>query len=600
MRITNFRATIALLLVVCLLPQITYARSQYLGFWDERYSTSDASESGCQLCHRDPSGGNGWNEYGWSLRSQLAGQTTVRQFVLNGAMAIIEPLPSGSGISFIAEIQANAQPGWREGSINTIRFRGAQANQTISPPDQLCGLIDLNSVPRPCSIFNPLPSDLPLGDVHVELQTLATGFLSPIGAVSAPGENGFIYVVEQGGIVSRVNLANGQKTNFLDFSDELVSNYGQINGGFDERGLLGFAFHPNFNENNRVFTYISKDFLPDTAHFSTVKADETLEPSGRHLSVVSEWQLNRQTNDAVETELLIVDQPQFNHNAGTLAFGPDGYLYISFGDGGGADDAGAGHGVTGNGSDNTNPLGAVLRIDVNDPSPANGRYGIPSQNPFVGTAGLDEIVAYGLRNPFRFSFEELGGNNFNLYLGDVGQNEIEEIDRISSSSLGGNYGWNSKEGSFFFYSNNGMSFISNTPPPGFDQSTVIDPIAEYDHDEGLSVIGGHVYTGDAIVALADRYVFADYGRNFMQPSGRLFYLNAQEEIAEFNTENPIEMYITAVAKDNQNELYIVGSESTRVNSQTGALKKIVPVATEQGDLCFPIITSNRNVALVCF
>jgi len=592
-----------LLLIMCLLsPQVLHARSQYLGFWDERYLESDSSETGCQLCHRQSSGGDGWNEYGWTLRAQLGGQTSVQQFILNGSMATIESVPSGSGLSFVQEIQQNAQPGWREGRVNIIRFRDGSADQTIAPPDELCGLIDLSSIEIPCSIFNPLPSDLPLGDIEIRLETIASGLLSPIAAVSAPQEDGFIYVVEQGGVVLRVDLTDGEKEVFLDFSDELVSNYGEIIGGFDERGLLGFAFHPNFVQNNRVYTYISKDFTPDTAHFSTVTDSESPDPERRHLSVVSQWQLNPTNNQAIETELLIVDQPQFNHNGGNLVFGPDGYLYISFGDGGGADDVGVGHGVTGNGSDNTNPLGAILRIDVDDPSPVNGRYGIPVENPFVGNAGLDEIIAYGLRNPFRFSFEELDGDNFNLYLGDVGQNEIEEIDRISSSALGGNYGWNTKEGRFFFYPNNGMSFISDTPPPNFDVDSVIDPIAEYDHDEGLSVIGGHVYTGDAINPLANRYVFADFGRNFMQPSGRLFYLNEQDQILEFNTPAPIGMYITAVGKDNQNELYIVGSESTRVNSPTGVLKKIVPFETsqDQGDLCFPVVARNSNVAVICF
>ena len=595
-----------LLLATFLSPIASLARSEYLGFWDQRYPSSDSSETACQLCHRRASGGNGWNEYGWTLRGQLAGSVNVSQFTLNGALALIEPLTSVSNLSFIQEIEQDAQPGWSEGAVNIIRLRDGSIEETIAPPDELCGLIDVGSQPIPCSIFNPLPSDIPEGDIPIQLETVATGFTSPIAAVAAPNEEGFIYVVEQGGAVVRVNLSNGQQSEFLNFSDELVSNYGQLFGGFDgfdERGLLGFAFHPGYAQNNLVYTYISKDFAPNTAHFSTVNAGENPDPQRRHLSVVSQWEINPVTNQAVETELLIVDQPQFNHNGGDLAFGPDGYLYISFGDGGGADDTDIGHGATGNGSDNTNPLGAILRIDVDDPNPANGRYGIPSQNPFVGGAdsGLDEIIAYGLRNPFRFSFEELGGSRFNLYVGDVGQNEIEEIDRISSDSLGGNYGWNTKEGSFYFYPNNGQSFISDTPPPGFNQSSVVDPIAEYDHDEGLSVIGGHVYTGTEISGLENRYVFADFARNFMQPSGRLFYLDEQERIREFNLPSNIGLYITNVAKDNQNELYIVGSESTRVNSPTGALKKIVPLETisDQNPLCFPIVTTNHRAAVVC-
>jgi len=598
---------ISLIATLLLSVQSVHARAQYFGFWTERYASSDSSEAVCQVCHQQASGGNGWNEYGWTIRNLLANQTSVSQFVLNGALAAVESTPSGSGFSFLQEIELNAQPGWRVGNLNVIRFRDAQpgqpiANQTVVPPDELCELqIDPNSSGVPCdAIVNPQPSGIPASDVQVRLETIATGFMSPIAAVSAPGEDGFIYVVEQVGLVTRVNLANGEKSQFLDFSDELVSNFGELFGGFDERGLLGFAFHPNFAQNNRVYTYISKDFEPNAANFSTIAAGETPDTDQRHLSVISQWQLSPAGNSMVETELLIVDQPQFNHNAGNIAFGPDGYLYIAFGDGGGADDVGVGHGENGNGSDNTNPLGAILRIDVDDPSPANGRYGIPSQNPFVGGPGLDEIVAFGFRNPFRFSFEELAGNNFNLYVGDVGQNEIEEIDRMSSNALGGNYGWNTKEGSFYFFPNDGNAFITDTPPPGFDQNSVIDPVAEYDHDEGISVIGGHVYTGSAIDALENFYVFADYGLSFSDPNGRLFHLDEQDRIFELITQDPIGVFITAIGRDNQNELYVMGTESIQSNSP-GILQKIVPIAEadEEEPFCFPIVAANGNTSVIC-
>ena len=414
------------------------------------------------------------------------------------------------------------------------------------------------------------------------------------------------------GVVTRVNLANSQKSEFLDVSTELVSNFGQISffenspfAGFDERGLIGFAFHPNFAQNNLVYTYISKDFEPNTADFSTVVAGEDPNPEERHLSVISQWHINS-VGSPIETELLIVDQPQFNHNAGNIAFGPDGYLYIAIGDGGGADDVGPGHGENGNGSNNTNPLGAILRIDVNNLASSrrsvNDRYGIPNDNPFVGGPGLDEIVAFGFRNPFRFSFEELGGDDFNLYIGDVGQNEIEEINRISSDTLGGNYGWNTKEGSFYFFPNgDGAAFITDTPPPGFDQDSVIDPVAEYDHDEGISVIGGHVYTGGALEDLQNLYVFADYGINFADPSGRLFHLNEQDQILEIIPAEPIDIFITAIGRDNQNELYVMGTETIRSDSPV-ILQKIVPlVPLEEADesFCFPVISDNGSASVIC-
>ena len=607
---------ISLIATLLLSSQVAHARAQYFSFWTERYSLTDSSEAVCQVCHQQASGGNGWNEYGWAIRNLLANQTNVSQFVLNGALTVVEPSPSVSGFSFLQEIEANAQPGWSIGDVNVIRFRDAQPgqpipNETIVPPDELCNLlIDPNTEGVPCdAIVNPQPSDIPTSNVQVRLETIATDFMSPIAAVGAPGEDGFIYVVEQVGIVTRVNLANGQKSEFLNFSDELVSNFGRIPlfegggfAGFDERGLLGFAFHPNFAQNNLVYTYISKDFEENTANFSTITPGETPDPDERHLSVVSQWQLNSVGTQMIETELLIVDQPQFNHNAGNIAFGPDGYLYIAFGDGGGADDVGVGHGTTGNGSDNTNPLGAILRIDVDNLASnrrsVNGRYSIPSDNPFVGGPGLDEIAVFGFRNPFRFSFEELGGDDFNLYVGDVGQNEIEEIDRISSTSLGGNYGWNTKEGSFYFFPNNGNSFISDIPPPGFDQSSVIDPVAEYDHDEGLSVIGGHVYTGNAIEGLENLYVFGDYGSSFAQPNGRLFHLNRQDQILELIPQDPIDIFITGVVKDNQNELYVLGTESFQADSP-GILQKIVPIEEEDESFCFPVIAENGSSSVIC-
>ena len=602
------------LTAVCMSPQLVHARAQYLGFWSQLYpSATDLSNAGsCQVCHLERSGGNGWNEYGWSIREALNDQRNVfDQDIVNTALTSVESIDSGTGFSFRQEIELNAQPGWRAADDNIIRFNEnqPQPDQSIAPPEDLCEItfIDPNII-VPCNpIVNALPSSIPESEARVTLETIATGFRSPVAAVGAPGEDGFIYVVEQVGVVTRVNLANGEKTEFLDFSDELVSNFGQISffeggpfAGFDERGLIGFAFHPNFDQNNLVYTYISKDFEANTANFSTITANDTPNPEERHLSVISQWQLSGSPLGAqmVETELLIVDQPQFNHNAGNIAFGPDGYLYIAFGDGGGADDLGPGHGENGNGSDNTNPLGAILRIDVNNPAPANGRYGIPSNNPFVGGPGLDEIVAFGFRNPFRFSFEELGGNDFNLYVGDVGQNEIEEVSRISSDSLGGNYGWNTKEGSFYFFANGGSSFISDTPPPGFDQSSVIDPVAEYDHDEGLSVIGGHVYNGGSIDALDNLYVFGDYGSNFTDPGGRLFHLDEQDRIFELIPEDPIAIFITAIGKDNQNELYVMGTETIRSDSP-GILQKIVPVEEEQEPFCFTIVSEDGTVSVAC-
>ncbi|NJK85753.1 MAG: PQQ-dependent sugar dehydrogenase [Bacteroidales bacterium] len=229
-------------------------------------------------------------------------------------------------------------------------------------------------------------------------------------------------------------------TPFLDIRDKII----QLNSGYDERGLLGLAFHPEYAENGRFFVYYSaplRDEAPDWFN---------------HTSVISEFAVSVDNNVADENSERIVmqiDQPQGNHNGGTLAFGPDDNLYISLGDGGGGDDVAAGHvedwyefNAGGNGQDiELNLLGSILRIDVDGEEP----YAVPSDNPFVEGEGLDEIYAYGFRNPYRFSFDMEGGNE--MYVGDAGQELWEEVSIVES---GKNYGWNVKEGTHCFSAEN--------------------------------------------------------------------------------------------------------------------------------------------------
>jgi len=196
------------------------------------------------------------------------------------------------------------------------------------------------------------------------------------------------------------------------------------------------------------------------------------------------------------------------------------------GDGGNADDQGNGHVDGGNAQNLQTVLGKVVRIDVDGRNSANGKYGIPNDNPFLDGSGLPEIYAYGLRNPYSYSFDRLNGQ---LYLGDVGQNSVEEVDIIVK---GRNYGWNVKEGGFYFDPNgNGPGYVTDTPvrpvPPN-----LVEPIAQYDHDEGLAVVGGFVYHGSLIPALQGLYVFGDWG-NFVTPTGRLFYLDENSVVKEF-------------------------------------------------------------------
>ena len=364
----------------------------------------------------------------------------------------------------------------------------------------------------PAPLLDPIPAPIPVGDVEIELEVVATNLTAPNWGTFAPGDSSRLFVTDQDGILWAVDLATGTKSIFLDASAQLVDLGIFGPDSFDERGLLGVAFHPNYATNGLLYTYTSEP-ISRVAEFSTIPPGETAD----HQAVIGEWQVPDPTNPASVVDpnslrdMLRVDEPQFNHNAGCVNFGPDGMLYIALGDGGGADDKDGqdfigdslfGHGCGGNGADNTTALGTILRIDPGGNNSANGQYGIPPDNPFVGMAGIDEIYAYGFRNPFRFSFDSQNGD---MYVADVGQNHIEEIDVVTS---GGNYGWKHMEGSFFFVANgNQPGYVTDmalSVPAG-----LTDPIAEYDHDEGIAVVGGFVYRGEKVPPLAGRYGFGD-------------------------------------------------------------------------------------------
>jgi glucose/arabinose dehydrogenase len=276
-------------------------------------------------------------------------------------------------------------------------------------------------------------------------------------------------------------------------------------------------------------------------------------------------------------ELVRIDQPQFNHNAGCMNFGPDGMLYIALGDGGGRDDRDdgvslgvplVGHGCEGNGQDIETILGSIIRIDVDGSDSITGQYGIPADNPFVGTDGLDEIYAYGFRNPWRFSFDSATGA---LYVPDVGQNDLEEINVVTS---GGNYGWRYKEGSFtFVFNGNEPGYVTDMPldtPAG-----LIDPIAEYDHDEGTAIVGGFAYRGAKIPALAGRYVFGEFAQTFSN-DGRLFYLDETDQIREFELvdQDQLGLSLLGFGQDASGELYVLANSTGVPFGDTGVVLKM--------------------------
>ena len=375
-----------------------------------------------------------------------------------------------------------------------------------------------------------------------------------------------------------IDLATGTKSVFLDVSAQLVALGVFGPDSFDERGLIGVAFHPGYATNGLLYTYTSQP-VAGPADFSTIPIGQ----SANHQAVITEWQVPDPTNPASVVdpgsarELLRIDEPQFNHNAGCVNFGPDNMLYIALGDGGGADDKDGqsfigdpifGHGCIGNGADNATVLGTILRIDPAGNDSAYGQYGIPADNPFVGMAGVDEIYAYGFRNPFRFSFDALSGE---LYVGDVGQNDIEEIDVVTSA---GNYGWRHKEGSFFFVANgNRPGYVTDVPlnvPAG-----LTDPIAEYDHDDGVAVVGGFVYRGEKVPPLAGRYVFGDFALTFSN-DGRLFYLDASNQINEFQLvgQPALGMSLLGFGQDANGELYVMANTTGTPFGDTGVVLRI--------------------------
>ena len=442
------------------------------------------------------------------------------------------------------------------------------------------------------------------GGARINLEMAASGLTAPLKGVVAPGEPDRLYVVDQVGKLWAIGLMTGQKTLFLDVSVRLVPLGFLGPNTFDERGFLGVAFHPNYATNGKLYTYTSEPNAGPPTLPSTM-------PPGTppdHQNVVAEWTAVAPGNPALgvdpasRRELLREDHPQFNHNGGDIAFGPDGMLYIAIGDGGEADDQGVGHVPGGNAQTLTNALGKILRIDVNGSNSANGQYGIPADSPFVGVPGaVTEIFAFGFRNPFRFSFDMATGA---LYVGDVGQNDIEEVDLVVK---GGNYGWNRKEGTLFFYENGDDDGFASTVDNGLVPPGAIDPIAQYDtHHEGHSVIAGFVYRGSRIPQLQGRFVFGDFSRLFKFPSGpnnfgRLLYL-AQQNTAQGRLLNiqeftgfrealdaldlivpttdcfPNSLAVLGMGQDASGELYVMGNVSGVPFGTGGVVLRLAPVS----------------------
>lgn len=410
----------------------------------------------------------------------------------------------------------------------------------------------------------------------VALQQLAEGFVSPMNVVSLGDGSGRLLVNDQVGTI-HIMQKDGklQEKLFLDLRSKLT----KLNSGFDERGLLGLALHPSFKSNRKLYAYYS---APRSSTAPT-NFDHTA-----HLSEFTAAADFSSADPASEKVLLKIDEPQSNHNGGRILFGPDGYLYIGMGDGGGANDNDKGHAPQGNGQDTTTLLGKILRIDVNK----GDTYAIPSDNPFAdGKQGRPEIFAYGLRNPWGLSFDRGGDREF--FVADVGQALYEEINIITK---GGNYGWRVREAHVAFDPRNPNVPPAESPKTDAFGKPFIEPIAWYKHParnkidtnqiEGISITGGYVYRGKAIPGLVGKYVFADWSRTWALPDGVLFTASrdGKGKNAKWNIESlpftsttgeKIRAYIVAMGEDDQGELYVMTNGRNSLSGQTGKVYKLV-------------------------
>lgn len=368
--------------------------------------------------------------------------------------------------------------------------------------------------------------------VTLKVQQVTDSLEAPT-ALAFPG-NGDVWVLEQKGKIRVIKNGRMSTVPLLDLHSKLI----KVNNGYEERGLLSIALHPQFSTNKKFYVFYSAP--------SSNKSD--------HKDVIAEYQLSP-NSDQVDPNsgriILTQEKPDGNHDGGCLQFGPDGYLYFSFGDGGGQGDK---HGEFGNGQRMDVLLGKILRININ----ADSAYTVPKDNPFVGRADVKpEIWAYGFRNPWRFSFDKATGQ---LFAGDVGQDLWEEVDIVKK---GANYGWRLMEGTHCY-----------NPANGCDIKGITMPITEYNHKEGVCVIGGYVYNGVQLPGLKSKYVFADW-------TGLVFYLQKEKAgdkwlRGKITLQNiPPNLKITGFGEDPSGELYVLTNPDTGPGNTKGSVYKIV-------------------------
>lgn len=409
--------------------------------------------------------------------------------------------------------------------------------------------------------------------LSIHLEKLVDGLMNPVDFDAAPDGSGRLFVVEQAGRI-RVLDANGQMMSdvFLDLTDNLV----ELMPEYDERGLLGLAFHPDFASNGRFFVYYSAPL------------QEGAPADWNHTSHLSEFIVSSDNPNVADRSseriLMQIDQPQFNHNAGDITFGPDGYLYVPLGDGGNADDRGTGHTPDiGNAQDTTNIYGSILRLDVNSGDP----YGIPQDNVGMSNDAMpDEIWAWGFRNPWNVAFD--AGGNQQLFVADAGQENWEEVSIVGA---GQNYGWSIYEGVHCFSADYPKYNPLDCAMQGQNGEALVKPIIEFSHLVGNVVIGGYVYRGSALDAeFEGHYFFGAYGSPYTEMSGDIFLAEAPP--AEMGTsamwkmlpleitrsdsqERGLNAFLLGFGADSNHEIYALTTAEQGPLDSTGAVWRIV-------------------------
>lgn len=433
----------------------------------------------------------------------------------------------------------------------------------------------MKTLSTPCAAVLIGTTALLAGELQIALQPVTESLTQPLTYTQLPG--GTALVVDQPGYVWRIDPDGTRPTEpILNLTDRLSP----INhGAFDERGVLDLALHPDFDSNRRVYiTYTAPRRASAPSDWDcTLRLSEFRLPSQQPLLI----------DPASERVVLEIDTPYSNHHSGRIAFGPDGLLHLSVGDGGNANDQGK-RPESGNGQNLQTLLGKILRIDVNR-SGSGTAYSIPSDNPFVhGGAGLPEIYAYGLRNVWGLSFDR--GGSHELFAADVGQNLFEEVDIITK---GGNYGWSLKEGFVAFDAKSPNKPPGTVPDAGARGESLIDPILQYRHPGvkkdpeafGISITGGYVYRGKALPELAGRYVFGDWSRNWGLPQGAILAAQRPETGSGRWSVSPVTVvqprdfsgYVTGLGEGRDGELYLMTNGSNGLTPGKGRVWKLVPV-----------------------